>query len=134
MPTIEQSTAPPLTLKTSGTFQGPRGHWLGGCLQRMRRDPLALYTQARRDYGDYVRLRVVPGFNCYVLTHPDAVEHVLLKGHKNYRKPDIFYKSVGLLVGDGLFTNEGESLAEPAAARPARVPQPIPLPSDPSHG
>jgi cytochrome P450 len=86
----------------------------------MRRDPLGLYTQARHDYGDYVRLRVIPGFHCYVLTHPDAVEHVLHKRHQNYRKPDIFYNSVGLLVGNGLFTNEGESwrsqrqLAQPA--------------------
>jgi cytochrome P450 len=86
----------------------------------MRRDPLGLYTQARQDYGDYVRLRVIPGFHCYVLTHPDAVEHVLHKRHQNYRKPDIFYNSVGLLVGNGLFTNEGESwrsqrqLAQPA--------------------
>ena len=86
----------------------------------MRRDPLGFYTQTRLDYGDYVRLRVVPGHNFYLLTHPDAVEHVLLKNHKNYRKPDIFYNSVGLLVGDGLFTNEGESwlnqrrLAQPA--------------------
>jgi len=86
----------------------------------MRRDPLGLYSQARQDYGDYVRLRVIPGFHCYVLTHPDAVEHVLHKRHQNYRKPDIFYNSVGLLVGNGLFTNEGESwrsqrqLAQPA--------------------
>jgi cytochrome P450 len=102
------------------TFPGPRGSWLGGCLHRMRRDPLGLYSQARQDYGDYVRLRVVPGVHCYLLTHPDAVEHVLYKQHQNYRKPDIFYNSVGLLVGNGLFTNEGESwrrqrqLAQPA--------------------
>ena len=118
MPTIEKTTT---RTQTGGkTFQGPRGHWLGGCLQRMRRDPLGLYTQARRDYGDYIRLRVVPGFNCYVLTHPDAVEHVLLKNHKNYRKPNIFYNSVGLLVGDGLSTSEGERwLTQRRLAQPA---------------
>ena len=86
----------------------------------MRRDPLGLYSQSRQDYGDYVRIRVVPHFYCYLLTHPDAIEHVLHKHHQNYRKPDIFYNSVGLLVGNGLFTNEGESwrsqrqLAQPA--------------------
>jgi cytochrome P450 len=86
----------------------------------MRRDPLGFYSQTRLEHGDYVRLRVIPGFNCYLLTHPDAVEHILLKAHKNYRKPDIFYNSVGLLVGDGLFTNEGDAwlnqrrLAQPA--------------------
>jgi cytochrome P450 len=86
----------------------------------MRDDPLGLYSQARAEYGDYVRIRIVPHIYAYVLTHPDAVEHVLHKGHRNYRKPDIFYKSVGLLVGNGLFTNEGEpwlrqrKLASPA--------------------
>jgi cytochrome P450 len=111
---------PPQTPAAGKTFQLQPGHRFGGCLQRMRRDPLGFYSQTRRDCGDYVRLRVIPGFNFYLLTHPDAVEHVLLKNHKNYRKPDIFYKSVSLLVGDGLFTNEGESwqkqrrLAQPA--------------------
>jgi cytochrome P450 len=102
------------------TFAGPAGHWAAGCLPEMQRDPLGLYMRAKAQYGDYVRLRVVPGIYCYVLTHPDAVEHVLHKAHKNYRKPDIFYKSVSLLVGNGLFTNEGEPwmtqrrLAQPA--------------------
>jgi len=119
VPTIDKPAAP-LHPPAGKTFPGPRGHWLGGCLHQMRCDPLGLYAQARRDYGDYVRIRVIPGFHCYVLTHPDAVEHVLHKRHQNYRKPDIFYDSVGLLVGNGLFTNEGESwrsqrqLAQPA--------------------
>ena len=120
MPTIEESMTSLPAPVAGRSFREQRGHRLGGCLHQMRRDPLGLYTQTWRDCGDYVRLRVVPGINCYVLTHPDAVEHVLLKGHKNYRKTDIFYKSVGLLVGNGLFTNEGESwagqrrLAQPA--------------------
>src|SRR6516162_9390921 len=90
------------------TFPGPRGHWLRGNFHQMRGDPLALYTQARAQFGDYVRIRIVPHIYSYVLTHPDAVEQVLHTKHKNYRKPDIFYRSLGLLVGDGLFTNEGE--------------------------
>ncbi len=89
----------------------------------MRSDPLGLYTDARREFGDYVRIRVVAGIECYLLTHPDAVEHILHKRHRNYRKPDRFYNSVGLLVGNGLFTNEGEAwhrqrqLAQPAFHR-----------------
>jgi cytochrome P450 len=102
------------------SFSVEHGHRFGGCLGRMRTDPLAHYMRMRRERGDYVRMRIIPGFDCYVLTHPDAVEHVLLKAHKNYRKPDIFYKAVSLLVGNGLFTNEGEGwmnqrrLAQPA--------------------
>lgn len=75
----------------------------------MHDDPLGFYTNAHRQFGDYVKIRAVLGIDCYLLTHPDAVEHVLHKNHRNYRKPNIFYNSVGLLVGDGLFTNEGES-------------------------
>jgi cytochrome P450 len=44
----------------------------------------------------------------YLLTHPAAVEHVLYKHHRDFRKPDIFHKAVGLLVGKGLFTSEGD--------------------------
>ena len=120
MPTIDKPATPLQPPPDCKTFRGPRGHWLGGCLHQIRRDPLGLYWQARQDYGDYIRIRVVPHFYCYVLTHPQAVEHVLHKAYQNYRKPDIFYNSVGLLVGNGLFTNEGESwrrqrqLAQPA--------------------
>jgi cytochrome P450 len=89
----------------------------------MRSDPLGLFTDVQREYGHYVRLRIVPSFYCHLLTHPDAVEHILQKAHRNYRKPDMFYNSVGLLVGNGLFTNEGDDwlrqrkLASPAFHR-----------------
>jgi cytochrome P450 len=84
---------------------------------------LGLYSQARRDYGDYVRLRIFPGVYGYLLTHPDAVEHVLQKNHKNYRKQPIVNQTLSQLMGNGLFTNEGESwlqqrrLAQPAFNR-----------------
>ena len=87
----------------------------------MQRDPLGFYTRTWQTHGDYVRLRIVRGIDGYLLTHPDAVEHVLHKGHRNYRKPDVFYNTVGLLVGDGLFTNEGQSWAnQRKAVQPAQ--------------
>ena len=112
----DQLKAPP----GGKAFPELKGHWLRGCLREMQRDPLSLYSNARRDLGDCIRMQVVKGIDCYILTHPDAVEHVLHRNHKNYRKPDIFSKNVALLVGQGLFTNEGESwrsqrrLAQPA--------------------
>ncbi|HEY8750452.1 MAG TPA: cytochrome P450 [Tepidisphaeraceae bacterium] len=120
MQTAEKSTNSLADAVKRREFPGPRGHWFSGCIRPMRNDPLGLYTRLQTEYGDYVKMCVVPSIYCYILTHPDAVEHVLLKNHKNYRKPDIFYKSMGLLVGDGLFTNEGEAwkkqrrLAQPA--------------------
>src|SRR5437870_3312016 len=89
-------------------FVGPRGSWLLGCLRRLQRDPLTFYTAANREYGHYLRIRAFPGVHIHVLTHPDAVEHVLQKHHKNYRKPDFFNRTVGLLAGNGVLTSEGE--------------------------
>jgi cytochrome P450 len=117
------SESPGASQTTVKSHAGPRGHWLWGCLGHLRRDPLGLYSQARREYGDYVRLRIIPGVYGYLLTHPDAVEHVLQKNHKNYRKLPEISRTVGLVMGNGLFTNEGDSwlqqrrLAQPAFNR-----------------
>lgn len=85
-----------------------RGHLLKGNMDAMRNDPLAFYTHAQHTAGHYTRFHVVPGIHGFLLTHPDAIEQVLYKNHKNFRKPDRFYNAVSLLVGDGLFTSEGE--------------------------
>lgn len=55
-----------------------------------------------------MRIRYLPGMYGYLLTHPEAVEHVLRKQHKNYRKPAFFNRTMELLVGKGVFTSEGE--------------------------
>jgi cytochrome P450 len=93
---------------TKRQFVGPRGGWLLGCLRQFQRDPLGLYQRANREYGHYVRIRAFPGVYVYLLTHPEAVEHVLQKRHKNYRKPDFFNKNMGLLTGNGVLTSEGD--------------------------
>lgn len=87
---------------------GPQGSWLLGCMRQLQRDPIGVYTQANREFGHYVRIRAFPGMYVYLLTHPDAVEHVLQKNHKNYRKPNFFNGPVSLLSGDGILTSEGD--------------------------
>src|SRR4051794_32242502 len=87
---------------------GPRGHWLLGCLREFQRDPLGLYARAGREHGHHARIRAFPGVYVYLLTHPEAVEHVLQKNHRNYRKPDFFNRTVGLLAGNGVLTSEGD--------------------------
>jgi len=103
-------TTEPPARPTGATKAWPehRGHWLRGCLRDIQNDPLDFYTGAGRAGGGYARLRVLPGVWCYLLTHPDGVEHVLQKNHKNYRKPDILIKPVRLLMGNGLFSSEGD--------------------------
>src|SRR4051812_21717824 len=87
---------------------GPRGHWLHGCMRELQRDPLGFTWQANREHGHYVRIRFLPGLYVYLLTHPEAVEHVLQKNYRNYRKPEMFSRPMRLLIGNGLFTSEGD--------------------------
>lgn len=77
-------------------------------IKQLKADPLSYYMANRADYGDYVRVKSLPGFDFYTLTHPTAVEHVLQTHQKNYRKPDVFLKPTTLLFGNGIFTSEGE--------------------------
>ncbi len=97
-----------MTTVTKRLAPGPRGHWLRGCLKRFQQEPLEFYRECHRDYGDYVRIHILSGVDLYLLTHPDAVEHVLQKHHKNFRKPDFFPKAVGLLAGNGILTSSGD--------------------------
>lgn len=85
-----------------------KGHWLKGTLGRIRSEPLAVYGEAWRRYGDYVSIRALPGIYFYLLVHPDAVEHVLAKNARNYRKPDVLIKPVSKFLGNGIFASDGE--------------------------
>src|SRR6516225_10680570 len=104
-------------------WPGPRGRLLLGCLREFRRDQLNFLRDLRRTYGDYVRIPTVPGYDIYLLADPAAVEHVLVKNHKNYRKPEFLTGPVRLLLGNGLFISEGDfwlrqrRLAQPAFLR-----------------
>jgi cytochrome P450 len=102
-------TLPPAETRGGRTAPGPRGHWLWGCWPRLWNDPLDWYYDTWRTHGDVVRIRFLPGAYGYLLTHPDAIEHVLQKHHKNYRKPTHLTRTLGLLIGEGLFNSEGES-------------------------
>ena len=85
-----------------------RGRWLRGSMRDLRTNPLAFYTAVWRKCGGFARIRAVPGVWFYAVTHPDGVEHILQKNYKNYRKPDVLIKPVRLLVGNGLFSSEGD--------------------------
>src|SRR6516165_2309604 len=108
-------------------WPGPRGSLLFGCLREFRRDQLNFLQGTRRTYGDYVRIPTVPGYDIYLLSDPAAVEHVLVKNYKNYRKAEFIIEPVRLLLGNGLFSSEGEfwlrqrRLAQPAFLRGAIV-------------
>ncbi len=112
---------PTVALKPWPEYAGP---WLRGCMREIRTRPLDFYTAVWRQCGPFVRIRAVPGIWFYLITHPDGVEHVLQKNHKNYRKFDVLIKPIRLLMGNGLFSSEGDlwlrqrRLTQPAFHRP----------------
>src|SRR5262249_51470693 len=68
--------------------------------------------------GEVVRVQFGPATNFFVF-HPDAIKHVLMDNHRNYR----LVQNIAVLkefLGDGMFTTEGEMwrkhrrLAQPA--------------------
>src|SRR6516164_3811133 len=126
MATLSDAARPPDVSHRRG-WPGPRGHLLFGCLREFRRDQLNFLRDLRRAHGDYVRIPTVPGYDIYLLADPAAVEHVLVKNYKNYRKPEFLIEPVRLLLGNGLFSSEGDfwlrqrRLAQPAFLRGAII-------------
>ncbi|MFI6641836.1 cytochrome P450 [Streptomyces sp. NPDC050504] len=85
---------------------GPLGLPLLGSALDFRRDPLRTFVQAWRDHGDLVRFRgPVP---VVLVTHPDDLKRILADNFENYPHPDDFNRKVGVSVGQGLVTTEGE--------------------------
>ena len=60
---------------------GPRGHPLLGSLPRARRDPIALFMDSFRDYGEVVRFRLGP-MVAHLISSPAGVNHVLAENNK----------------------------------------------------
>jgi cytochrome P450 len=132
MATLNDATVQPKVLQRQG-WPGPRGHFLFGCLREFRRDQFNFLRDLRRTHGDYVRIPTVPGYDIYLLADPAAVEHVLVKNYKNYRKPEFLVEPVRMLLGNGLFSSEGDfwlrqrRLAQPAFLRSAILRRAAPM-------
>ena len=86
---------------------GPRGVPLLGNLPDFGRDVLGFFTYCAREYGDVVSLRMA-GWPALLLSHPDDVEYVLVKNHRNFVKDTFFWRHVRRLFGTGLLTSEGD--------------------------
>jgi cytochrome P450 len=77
-----------------------------GDLPGFRRDALRTLTDAWRECGDLVRLRL-GAIHAHLALHPDAVQHVLLGNAKNYNKQTRGFSKLKLALGEGLLTAEG---------------------------
>ncbi|HEX2055044.1 MAG TPA: cytochrome P450 [Nitrospiraceae bacterium] len=86
----------------------PAGRWLVGHLWEFKQRPLDVMAAWREQHGDLVQFRLGTR-SCYLISHPDLAEEVLL------HKPDDFAKiydpkkpsGLGLVLGNGLLTSEG---------------------------
>lgn len=93
-----------------GGVPGPRGWPLLGSALDFRRDARAVYLRAMREHGDVVRWRIGPpvlGIDIYGLFHPEGVRHAL-SAHAPYEKRGRLISELRAMIGDGLFTSEGE--------------------------
>lgn len=86
---------------------GPQGYLLFK-LSKLQYQPIEYLGRMWREYGDLVRLPIMPGFTLNLGMHPDHAEHILSTHQERYEKPDLFLKPMGLVQGKGLFTSEGE--------------------------
>lgn len=104
---------------------GPRGHVLLGNAPGFQRDIMRTLLEGWRAHGDVVRFRGIgPLFPVYLVVHPDAVQHVLQKNHRNYLKTPYVDDKWRMVVGDGLICSVGDfwrrqrRLIQPAFHRP----------------
>jgi cytochrome P450 len=83
----------------------PKSHPLLGDLPSYTRDPLGFTLSAARA-GDVTPVRF-GSYRSVHISHPDAIERVLVTDHRNFIKGPALQRSK-LLFGNGLLTSEGD--------------------------
>src|SRR5262245_23315062 len=86
---------------------GPRG--LAALLSpfRFQRDPLGFLDGLTKQYGEIVELRLGPQ-RAFVVSHPDHVRRIYVDETARYGKPSRIKKVLAPILGEGLFTSEGD--------------------------
>ncbi len=57
-------------------------------LSKLQHQPIEYLGGMWREYGDLVRLPIMPGLSLNLAIHPDHAEHILSTHQERYRKPD----------------------------------------------
>ena len=102
---------------------GPTNREMLGQIRSIQTDPLTFLSRLSNRYGPVACFHVFTT-PVFVLSHPEAVKHVLQDEHRRYSKDTIQYNSLASITGRGLLTNDGASwlrqrrLAQPAFSRP----------------
>lgn len=91
---------------TRRTVPGPRGHPLLGSIPAFRKDIIQAFMDGWRQYGDIVCFRVA-GPN-YLVVHPNHIEQLLLKSHRNFPHAEFQNENWRTIVGEGLVVSDGD--------------------------
>ena len=94
-----------MTLAPLSQTPGPRPWLPGGSFWAFRRDPLTFFSHVARTYGD-VALLHFGRQPVYLVSHPDAIEQVLLGPATRYAK-GVALDRARRLLGNGLLTANG---------------------------
>jgi len=86
---------------------GPKGFLFLKSILGYYRDPIRLFDQLHKQYGDIVRLEGM-GYCAHLITQPEHIKHVLQDNAKNYHLGAVFDETTKV-VGKGLTTNNGQS-------------------------
>jgi cytochrome P450 len=87
---------------------GPKGYLLTKAAA-FQNHPIETFGAFWQEYGDLVRLPIMPGYTIYLAVQPGAIEQILARKDDRYPKPKLLLNAMQLLQGQGLFTSEGES-------------------------
>jgi cytochrome P450 len=93
----------PLVLDAKIPPAAPGAPFLG-VLPQVWKNPLGFFLNTAVKYGGIVQIQMGPG-HMYLVSHPDAVKHILLDNNRNYIKG---YDQAKDLFGEGLLTSEGD--------------------------
>lgn len=76
--------------------------------KEIKEDPVNFYSRMWKEYGDLVRLPIMPNYSFYLFAHPKYAEQVLFTQQERYIKPDIVNKPFNLMMGESILTSEGD--------------------------
>ena len=77
-----------------------------GNIKSYAKSPIACYDKWEKEYGNTFKFSILNRKIVYT-SNLNVVKHILQGNHKNYRK-NLAYRKLKLLLGEGLFTSEGE--------------------------
>lgn len=118
---VFDKTASSKTPARLGSPPGPKGIPLLGNLLQFNSDQLGYFGKSVREFGDIVGYNFA-GWPTIFINDSDAIEHILVKNHRNFIKNQAIWRHFRAVFGQGILTAEGETwqrnrkLAAPAFA------------------